>query len=191
MSDPESSRLYVAVPCPVGLANRLLELQSHLEADTWSLRLSDPRDFHLTLHFLGQTPNRVIDDLHRELGAVAHALRPFDLEVTGLGAFENWDDPCVIWAGVHDPAGKLAELFQATRRVLDSYRLFKLAERHAPHITLGRVKKISAAWDPRRLQALMEWKETLGVYPVEKICLMRSQVAPLHDETLGSFRLLT
>ncbi len=183
-------RLYTAVPCPPALRQRLVTLQSRLDSDTWSLNLADPLDFHLTLHFLGQTPTRVVDDLRRELGAVAHARRPFDLAVKGLGAFPDWEQPRVVWAGVIDPAGKLEELFQASRRVLEAYRLFKLTDHYTAHITLGRVKKISAAWDPRRLQALVEWKEALGTYPVEELRLMRSQPgAGLQDEILGNFRL--
>jgi 2'-5' RNA ligase len=189
MTTADSHRLYIAIPCPPTLVTRLAELQSRLEADTWSLRYSDPLDFHLTLHFLGQTPERVIDDLRRELGAVAHARRPFDLSVKGLGAFPHWDAPGILWAGVHDPSGQLSELHQASLRVLNAYRLFKLNESYTPHITLARVKKISAAWDPRRLQALAEWKEALGVYPVEEIRLMKSQIAPLQDEILGAFKL--
>lgn len=188
MDQAESSRLYIAIPCPATLTSKLLELQSLLEADTWTLKRSDPLDFHLTLHFLGQTPARVFDDLRRELGAVAHARRPFDLAVRGLGAFPHWDAPGILWAGLVDPAGHLGELHHASLRVLNAYRLFKLEERYTPHITLARVKKISAAWDARRLQAL-DLKENLGVYPVEEIRLMKSQISPLQDEILGSFRL--
>jgi 2'-5' RNA ligase len=190
MFPPDTQRLYIAIPCPPALAIRLAELQSHLGSDTWSLRLSDPQDFHLTLHFLGPTPVRVIDDLRRELGAVAHARRPFDLSVKGLGAFPHWDEPGILWAAVHDGAGHLAELHQASLRVLNAYRLFKLTGAYTPHITLARVKKISAAWDPRRLKALSGWDEALGAYPVEELRLMRSQPGKeVRDEVVASFYL--
>ncbi len=186
----ETHRLYLAIPCPPTLVARLTELQARLEADTWTLRFSDPADFHLTLHFLGQTPTRVIDDLHREIGAVVHARRPFDLAVKGLGAFPHWEAPGILWAGVQDSVGKLAELHQATLRVLNAYRLFKLEEHYTPHITLARVKKISAAWDARRLQVVKGWDDALGVYPVEEVRLMRSQPgADVRDEVLGTYKL--
>lgn len=188
---PEGSwRLYLSIPCPVGLGGRLADLQSQLAADTWSLRNSDPQDFHLTLHFLGQTPVRIIDDLRREIGAVAHARRPFDLKVKGLGVFPSWESPGILWAGVQDPSGHLAELHQTALRVLNSYRLFKLNEHYTPHITLARVKKTSAAWDPRRLQALSGWDEALGAYPVDELRLMRSQPGTDHpDEVLAQLKL--
>ena len=187
-NEEESARLYVALPCPAALTARLTELQSQLLADTWSLKVSDPQDFHLTLHFLGRTPARVVDDLRRELGAVAHARRPFDLRAKGLGAFPGWEDPRILWAGIQDPSGQLAALHQASLRVLNAYRLFKLGDAYTPHITLARVKKISAAWDARRLQVLAGWEEPC---PVEELRLMRSRPGDgVRDEILGSFKLV-
>jgi 2'-5' RNA ligase len=171
----DKARLFVAILCPALLKQSLAELQAALPAETWDLKFSHPDDFHLTLHFLGQTPVRVIDDLKRELAAVAHARRPFDLAVEGLGAFPHWEDPRVVWAGLRDPAGKLAGLFEATRRVLNAYRLFKLEETLNPHITLARVKSLSQAWDPRRLQVL---PSRLGAWPVDRMALMQSQTVP-------------
>lgn len=173
MTEP---RLFVAIPCPAALAARLTELQAQLAAATWELKPSDPADFHLTLHFLGPTPARVIDDLKRELGAVAHARRPFDLACGGLGCFPHEAEPRVVYTAVADPAGKLDELFQATRRVLNACRLFKLRDELTPHLTLARVTKLSAAWDPALLRGLAPQWDKLGTYPVERIQLMQSHL---------------
>jgi len=158
------------------LQARLLELQRQLRASTWELQLSDPADFHLALHFLGATPERVVDDLKRELGAVAHAHRPFDLACGGLSCFSDEDNPRVVYASLHDSAAKLMELFEATRRVLNAYRLFKLRDELTPHITLARVTKLSAAWDPMLLRGLAPQWDKLGTYPVERMQLMQSHL---------------
>jgi 2'-5' RNA ligase len=169
-------RLFVAIPCPPALQARLRELQESLKASTWDLKVTEPEDLHLTLHFLGATPERVVDDLKRELGAVAHARRPFDLSCGGLGCFPDEAEPRVVYAGIHDPAGKLQDLFEATRRILNAYRLFKLRDELTPHITLARVSKLSAAWDPAILRGLAPQWEKLGGYPVEKMQLMASHL---------------
>lgn len=182
MGDP---RLFVAVPLPAPLTARLLELQASLPAPAWELALSAPEDLHLTLHYLGPTPARVIDDLKRELGALAHARRPFDLACQGLGAFPDATDPRVLWAGVSDSHARLAELFEASRRVLNAYRLFKLREELAPHLTLARVRKLSAAWSPAPLAQLIADTGPLGRLPVEQLRLMRSrdsgEAGPRHE----------
>jgi RNA 2',3'-cyclic 3'-phosphodiesterase len=174
VADP---RLFVAIPLPGPLTARLLELQAALPSPTWDLALSGPEDLHLTLHYLGPTPARVTDDLKRELGALAHARRPFDLPVQGVGAFPHDADPRVLWAGVSDPHGRLAELFEAARRVLNAYRLFKLREELQPHLTLARVRRLSAAWSPQPLRALAAGTGALGLLPVQSFQLMRSRAA--------------
>jgi len=174
----ESPRLFLAVPCPPALAARLERLQAELAADTWDLAFSRPEDFHLTLHFLGATPERILDDLKKELGAVCHARRPFDLACGGLGCFPDEADPRVLWAGVRDPAGRLEELFQASRRVLNGYRLFQLRGELAPHLSLARVRRLSAAWDPALLRGLAPQWSALGPLPVERLCLFQGVQAP-------------
>jgi 2'-5' RNA ligase len=73
---------------------------------------------------------------------------------------------------------------------LNSYRLFKLEEHYTPHITLARVKKISAAWNTQRLKAIHGWDDALGPYPVEEIRLMRSRPGvDVRDEVLGTYKL--
>lgn len=173
MSD-QDQRLFLSIPCPAALQARLAQLQEELKAATWDLRLSEPDDLHLTLHFLGATPGRVIDDLKREIGAVCHSRRPFDVSCGGLGCFPDEEEPRVVWAGLDDPAGKLQELFAATRKVLNSYRLFKLREDLQPHLTVARVGRLSKAWDPGLLRHLAPQWKALGPYPIERVQLMSS-----------------
>jgi 2'-5' RNA ligase len=170
----DPARLFVSIPPPPGLDRRLDALAAQLEASTWTLRRGEPEDLHLTLHFLGATPLRVVDDLKRELGALCHARRRFDLRAGGLGCFPDDLKPRVVFAGVQDAAGKLEELFQASLKLLNAYRLFALRADFHPHLTLARVDRLSEAWDPKLLRALApQWRD-LGVYPVEELRLMRS-----------------
>ena len=174
----ETARLFLSLPPPSRLLARLGPLLDELKADTWSLRPTEPDEFHLTLHFLGPTPVRLVDDLKREIGALCHARRAFDLEAGGLGCFPNDTHPRVVWAGVRDRTGRLLELFSVSRRVLQAYRLFELPKDFVPHLTLARVEKLSAAWDPKLLRGVAPQWADLGPYPVEEVRLMRSRPGP-------------
>lgn len=176
-AQPDSLRLFLAVPPPRALLARLAPLVAELEAGTWSLRPTEAEDFHLTLHFLGATPARLVDDLKREIGALCHARRPFDVDAGGLGCFPDDAQPRVVWLGLRDKAGHLRNLFEASRRVLNAYRLFDLRADYVPHLTVARVERLSAAWDPRLLRALAPQWEHVGPYPVEEVLLMRSRPA--------------
>jgi 2'-5' RNA ligase len=172
--DRDTLRLFLAVPCPAPLVDRLQQVQFELAAEAWDLDVCRPEDFHLTLHFLGATPERVLDDLKKELGALCHARRPFDVSCGGLGCFPDELQPRVLWAGIRDPAGKLEELYGAARRVLNGYRLFKLRDEFTPHLSLARVTRLSRAWDPALLRGLApQWRD-LGDFPVDRVALMAS-----------------
>ena len=167
-------RLFLAISLQPELARRLQDMQKALESSAWSLKPSPAEKLHLTLHFLGETPENLLEDLHHDLKACAQRHRPFDLKVGGLGAFPSWEDPRVLWAGVQDPKGKLAGLFDASRRALNAYRLFKLREEFQPHISLAKVGELKASWDPRPLQGILQQWEKIGILPVEEFSLIKS-----------------
>src|SRR3990167_8149754 len=105
-------------------------------------------NLHLTLKFLGdQSPEdlrRVIEGLTEATAASA----PFELLLSGLGAFPDLRRPRVIWVGASDGT---REAIALARRVEESLRRRGLPkEEHpfSPHLTIGRVK------DPRGLHAL-------------------------------------
>lgn len=168
------ARLLLTVPPPPALAARLQELQAALPGGAWDLALSGPEDLQLTLHVLGPTPLKLVDDLKRDLGALCHARRRFDLDCGGLRCHPDEVAPRVLSIGLRDPAGKLRELFEASRRVLNGYRLFKLGDDLAPHLPLARVTRLGAAWDPAPLRGLARDWQRLGPYPVERLWLVLS-----------------
>jgi 2'-5' RNA ligase len=175
-------RLFLALPVPPELARRLGSLQDELASSDWKIRWTPPAKLHLTLHFLGETPENLLEDLHHELGALMHARRPFDLKVGGLGAFPSWEDPKVLWAGVSGPGAVLEELFAASYKILKNYRIFQLRENFTPHLTLGRVTDLSPAWEAGRLKGLLPQWNDLGRLPVEGLRLMRSRPGPADQD---------
>jgi 2'-5' RNA ligase len=99
------------------------------------------------------------------------------LRAGGLNCFPDEAHPRVVWVGIHDAAGKLQDLFEATGRVLQAYRLFKLRGDYVPHLTVARVERLSLAWDPRLLRGLAPQWSDLGTYPVEELRILRSRPA--------------
>jgi 2'-5' RNA ligase len=184
-------RLFLAIPLPSELQKRLLTLQDELASSDWQLSLTPPENLHLTLHFLGETPENLLEDFHKDLSAMANSRRPFDLAVGGLGAFPSWENPRVIWVGLRDASKKLEELFEASYAILKGYRMFDLKREFTPHLTLGRVKELRPYWDPRRIQGLMGQWEKLGNLPVEEVLLMHSHGGSEGSryEVLQSYRL--
>lgn len=115
-----------------------------------------PRNWHVTLRFLGQT---VADDLDRVLGLVASELADepvFRLGFGGLGAFPRPERATVLWLAVDrgaEAVSGLAEMCEAAAQRVG----FAPDERpFHPHLTLARI---------RPQQRVSELIEEIGVFP--------------------------
>ena len=61
-------------------------------------------NLHLSIKFFGEQPDTALAELTTLLSSVAMAHQPFELRVSGLGAFPNLRAPRVVWMGVQqDP----------------------------------------------------------------------------------------
>lgn len=95
-----SMRLFVSVDLPDDLAEPIGALQDEC-GDASGLTLTDPKQAHMTLKFLGDVEEQRLPDLTRELAAaVADAdVSPFEARFGGLGVFPSLEYISVVWLG--------------------------------------------------------------------------------------------
>ena len=132
-------------------------------------------NLHITLKFLGGVEDTRLSDVADAVGAAA-AVRAFDVELRGLGAFPTPTRPRVIWAGAAD-APAFAELAAGVDRSLGALGFPPEERGFTPHVTLGRVR------EPRRDRALASALTAGGTRPfgmlrVARVSLMRSDLSP-------------
>ena len=116
------------------------ELSARVHEAVWPVL--DPADFrivpadeiHLTLRFLGATPEEGIPGLVEFLG---RTLRPFarpGIRVAGTGAFPDERRARVLWAGVEDARDRLARLAASIGETTP----------YTPHVTVARCRGVRA-----------------------------------------------
>ena len=106
---------------------------------------------HLTLHFLGEIDPALLPRLAEGLAAVAGAHRPFAISIEGVGAFPRPDQPRVVWRGVGEGRGELAQLAAAVREADAAAGAPSDERTFAPHLTLFRVRSAADAARARDL----------------------------------------
>jgi 2'-5' RNA ligase len=186
-------RLFLAFPLPEKLIQRLAEVQQGVDSHGLQIDWTPSNAWHLTLHFLGSTDERLLEDLRHDLGACFHKHRPFDVKVSGLGCFPHPSQPKILWAGIEDPHQLLARLCEDSRRMLNQYRLFKLEEHaYIPHLTLGRIKDQSPSFDPFAFAKAMAAWSPIGTLGIEKACLYQSHLSKkgARYEVLQEYKLI-
>jgi 2'-5' RNA ligase len=123
-------RAFLALSLPPEVRSRLTLLQHMLPLP----RAVDPDSFHLTLVFLGEVPDHVLQALDDDLTRLH--LPPFDLSLAGVGLF-GAARPRAAWAGVA-PSEPLARLQAKLEHAARMAGAAPEARRFHPHVTLGR-----------------------------------------------------
>lgn len=134
-------RCFISVDCAPPIQDAIATFQEPL-ANVSGVRLVEPTQTHVTLKFLGDVPDRDIDDVGEQLEDAIHAtdLTPFPVRYGGIGVFPSYDYISVIWTGVRDGGRPLEILQEAieTRYVASGFD----PEDHdefVPHVTIARM----------------------------------------------------
>ena len=132
-----SARLFTGLDLPEDITARLTGLVDGLRPVA-DLRWSRVENLHITTKFIG---NWAVDRLAEMQTAIAGAtadIRPFDVEIRGLGWFPNPHQPHTFWTGVH-AGDSLSSLHAKTDAAAASLGVPKETKTFAPHLTLAKV----------------------------------------------------
>ena len=181
----EGWRCFVGVPIGQPLDRELraslAPLKAAASAEADELRWIDPREWHLTLAFMGPTPEAELPRLIEALVDVAGNHAPFAIPTGGLGAFPSRREVRILWYGLADRSRRLAELAIAVRIAMDC----DTASPFRAHLTLARAKGDGGVTLPPTT-----WKVPVpdGQLAVEELVLYRSHLGsgPATYETLAS-----
>jgi 2'-5' RNA ligase len=136
-----SRRLFLAIHLSEELRSRLVRVQESLEAHARAVRLVAPQNLHLTLHFLGDTDEGMVEPILDGMRDSLSRVDPFDTRARGGGCFPSARKPWVFWAGVDGAAGALSNLHGALGASLEELG-FELDRRpFSPHVTIGYARK--------------------------------------------------
>ncbi len=158
-------RLFVAVPVPAETVRTVAALVEGVRATDGAAIVGPIRrgsndvrwvrldGLHVTLRFLGPTPDEKVEAIGNAVRAAAAATSAFDVRLAGAGAFPSPERPRALWLGVDEGAAAFGEL--AAR--LDA-ELVALGWPHEdrpfrPHLTLARSDGVRAG--PRLARRLM------------------------------------
>jgi len=124
------------------------EIQEALSTDIAHVKWTKTQtNLHLTYHFLGGMP---IDEIKR-LQSVLHPLlskkHSFEITISGLNFFTRKGKPAVLFASIKDEQGTLRQLYDEIQELLYLHGFIEQkSDRFTPHITLGRIKKVSTGF---------------------------------------------
>jgi 2'-5' RNA ligase len=154
------------------------EIRSALTVQQFLLPLPrklDPEQFHLTLVFLGEVPEPVLEAAHDGFQTLRSA--PFPLALKGIGHFGG-ERPRAVWAGVA-PSDPLMRLQAKAEYIARRAGCPLESRRFVPHVTLGRFQPPPPA-EAMRLERAIAQGGGFGTPPwqVTEITLWQSHLGP-------------
>lgn len=173
----ESWRVFCAVEIPATARRLLLEHIARLKAAAPDAQASWSREtnLHLTLKFLGDIKQSTVEKLSNAASRAVAGLSPFSIRLEDTGVFPHHGAPRVLWIGINDPAGKLAELHARLEHEAGEAGFAKEARRFQPHLTLARLRK------PQHARTLAAAHERLEFTPqeiaVSELLVIRSELS--------------
>lgn len=173
-------RAFIAIDLPVSIQQKLAEILELVKrSDTRAVRWVPACNIHLTVKFLGDVSPANIEVLTKILRSEVTRHRPFEIRVSGLGAFPSIRRPRVVWVGVEAPP-TLLSLQRAIEA--ETVRLGYAAEERpfSPHLTLGRVAHNATPEEVHKVADVLASIKVgeLGCAVVDHVCLFRSDLQP-------------
>ncbi|HKQ35294.1 MAG TPA: RNA 2',3'-cyclic phosphodiesterase [Nitrospiraceae bacterium] len=185
-------RAFLAVELPQELRAELATIQQELKRNIepemkQSMRVSwaQPASIHLTIKFLGDMDEQVIDPL---LVAVEQAIgnrTAVNVPLERLGAFPRPQSPRVLWVGPSEnwargaEAQKVTGIHGAIEEACEGLGFLRETKPFSPHLTFARIRVGERHIGVALAQGgVLDRPLSLGALAVKSVVLMKSQLRP-------------
>ena len=143
----ETWRVFCAIELPTLVLEKISQHITCLQAAALDSPASWSRseNVHLTLKFVGEIPSSRVKELTQAAENAVAGFSPFEIVVENTGSFPKHGTPRVLWIGVNDYSGKLAQLQAKLDEECLRLGLAKEARAFNPHLTIARARKPQGA----------------------------------------------
>ena len=175
----EQVRSFIAIELPQEVKAALSRLAAGLMAKNAApAKWVEPEGIHLTLKFLGGVAAEKLESIIAAMQTAARGIKPFRLELDGLGAFPGLARAQVVWVGLRGDLSSLTRLQQNIEANVSPLGFPSEARPFHPHLTLARVREQALPAERQKLGELIAASSFAfpGAFEVGSVSLMRSQL---------------
>lgn len=163
-------RCFVAVEVPEELKQKLAQAQQ--EFSSFDAKPVEPKNLHFTLKFLGEISEDDINLVSEDLADVARQTKPFNIQLSGMGAFPSLSYIRVIWVGALSD-----DFINLHKTIASAVSLGKIDKEAKPHLTIARIRSPRGKEIIAKIIKRYE-NQSFGTMLVDKICLKKSTLRP-------------
>lgn len=134
----DSLRLFIALPVPAEIKERLSAQIQQLQQTTLFRRWTHPEDYHITLKFLGDTNPKDVEKIVEQLSRTLRHSAPLSLSLQGFGVFGPPAKPSVLWAKIGGDKQPLADIYESVEEAMLKQGWPRESRAYHPHVTIAR-----------------------------------------------------
>jgi RNA 2',3'-cyclic 3'-phosphodiesterase len=132
-------RTFLSIPIIKDIKSKKNMLFSTLEESKSSINWVRDSNLHLSVKFIGQTPEIFIDRIIECVSRITSIIKPFNVEVSGTGCFPASTRPQTLWLGVSGEIKPLIDMVREIENQLFKIGFSKEKKEFIPHITVARI----------------------------------------------------
>ncbi len=153
---------------------KLVEFERDIKNSGANVKLVEPQNIHLTLKFLGDTDELLIDRIVDIMKESVKEIEPFTIKLKSAGVFPNERYIKVMWIGIENGeiVGKIASKIDEK---ISDLGFEKEKRKFSVHLTIARVK--SAKNKEKLMQMIEKYKDIeFANITVDSIKLKKSEL---------------
>ena len=132
-------RTFISIPVPNSVKNVKQMLTSTCEDEKVVIHWVKHNNLHITLQFLGFTPEEDIPHIKELLLKITNSQKAFDLTISNTGKFPDNDKPSVLYLGIEGNLKPLNELVNSIDKEISSIGYDKDIKNYTPQVTVGKI----------------------------------------------------
>lgn len=170
-------RLFFGIDIPEERKAALLDVVQEGRKRLRNVKWVPIENMHVTLKFLGNTPDALVGDVVRAAEASAAGIPALTLRLKGLGAFPSPSKPRIIWMGLEGDLAGLANLAELLGLHLQPLGFEEEERPFTAHVTLGRASERDERGSFLELYKKHERQE-YGQFVATEFVLFQSDLTP-------------
>jgi len=169
-------RTFLSVPVPGQIKSIKKMFYTSLKDAPGSINwIRDPQ-LHLTLCFLGHTPESSINIVAKAVKKITSQFEPMELSINGTGCFPVSTRPRVLWLGVEGNKQPLVSMVNQLKDSLNTLGFPPEEKEYFPHITLARIR-YPQKYTPN-IDLFLKSSYDEIVFPVDRVQFFSSELLP-------------
>jgi 2'-5' RNA ligase len=170
----ELIRTFIAVEVSYDVKETAAFIQKELQKFNCRVSWTRMEGMHLTLKFLGDTNNSLIDELGEALREIVSAYAPFPMTLKSAGVFGG-GNPRILWLGFAESLDLLALQEKVDKRISE-FGFPPERKKFHPHLTLGRIKE---PYNAREMAKYLVGRRIESIsFTVDEVSLFKSELRP-------------